>query len=149
VRQAVVTQVGNVEFFKDYIGLPDYARRSRVLVVEDNRDAAESMRVLLQLFGHQADVAFDGLQAIEKASEFRPAIILLDISLPKLDGYDTALRLRQQPWGKHIVLVALTGWGQEEDKRRTKAAGFDLHLVKPVDLKLLQEILSSFQPAAA
>jgi signal transduction histidine kinase len=115
----------------------------RMLVVDDNPDSAESLSMLLQVSGHETATAHDGLEALAEAERFRPEVVLLDIGLPLLNGYDAARRIREQPWGKDMVLVALTGWGQEEDRRKSKEAGFDLHLVKPVDLDLLMERLGS------
>jgi PAS domain S-box-containing protein len=114
----------------------------RILVVDDYPNAAESLAKWLRRFGNEVEVAFDGLEAIEAAQQFRPDVMLLDIGMPKLNGYETARRIRQQPWGKHMVLVALTGWGQEEDRKRTREAGFDLHLVKPVDHSQLAAFLA-------
>jgi len=90
-----------------------------------------------------ADVitAFDGLEALEAAVQFRPEAVLMDIGMPKLHGYDTARRFRQEAWGKEIVLVALTGWGRDEDRRRSEDAGFDGHLVKPVQISALRQLL--------
>jgi PAS domain S-box-containing protein len=108
-------------------------RRRRVLVVDDNVDVADSLAMLLELLEHDVAVAHDGLEAIDKAESFRPAVILLDIGLPGLSGYDTARRLRERPEFRDTLLVALTGYGQEEDRRRSREAGFDHHLVKPVN----------------
>lgn len=116
----------------------------RILVVDDNRDAAESLVCLLQLQGHETMTAYDGLQALELAETFAPDIIFLDIGLPKLDGYNSARYIRQSTWGKKIVLVALTGWGQEADKRRALDCGFDHHITKPLDPKALQQYLHEF-----
>jgi CheY-like chemotaxis protein len=96
---------------------------------------------LLAMTGHETHTAHDGLEAVDAAATFRPDVVLLDIGLPKLNGYDTARRIRQEPWGKDMMLVALTGWGQEEDRRKSKDAGFDHHLVKPVDPDLLRKLL--------
>ena len=117
------------------------AVRRRILVVDDNRDAAASLAMMLSLLGHDVRTAHDGLQALEVAAAFLPDLGLLDIGMPKLNGYDTARRIREQPWGKDIVLLALTGWGQEDDRRRSHEAGFDHHLVKPVEFVALQELL--------
>jgi CheY-like chemotaxis protein/two-component sensor histidine kinase len=114
----------------------------RVLVVDDNRDSAESLAILAQLAGHETRIAYDGFTAVEAAATFRPEVILLDIGLPDLNGFDTARRIREQPWGKNIVLLALTGWGQEEDRRKSKDAGFDHHMVKPVDHAALIRLLA-------
>ena len=98
--------------------------------------------MLLRLMGNEVRTAHDGLEAVEVAETFRPDVVLLDIGLPELNGYEVARRIREQPWGRDVVLVALTGWGQEEDRRRSQEAGFDHHLVKPVDLAALEKLLA-------
>ena len=113
----------------------------RILVVDDNRDAAVSLGMLLKLMGHETLTAHDGLEAIDVAQEFQPDLILLDIGMPKLNGYDTARRIRAKTWGQQIRLIALTGWGQDEDKRKSFEAGFNAHLVKPVDPTALNKVL--------
>jgi two-component system CheB/CheR fusion protein len=115
----------------------------RILVVDDNTDSAASLALLLQMCGHETSTAHDGLAALAAVEGFRPHVLLLDISLPKLDGYAVARRIREQPWGKDLLLVALTGWGQEEDRRRSKEAGFDEHMVKPMDFDALMKLLAS------
>ncbi len=115
----------------------------RVLVVDDNADSAESMAVLLRLYGHEVRLAHDGETALEQARAFRPDVMFLDLHLPKMDGYEVARRLRQEPAMSGMALVAMTGYGQEEERRRTQETGFNLHLVKPVDFDSLQELLSS------
>jgi len=119
----------------------------RILVVEDNEDSAESLALLLRLAGHTTHNAYDGLEAMEAAATFRPDVILLDIGLPKLNGYEVARKIREQPWGQAVVLVALTGWGQEEDRRRSREAGFNHHLTKPVDPLALTRLLASLSLA--
>jgi two-component system, chemotaxis family, CheB/CheR fusion protein len=119
----------------------------RILIVDDNEDSAESLTMLLNLAGHKTHTAYDGLDAIEMAATFRPDLILLDIGLPKLNGYEVARKIREQPWGQAIVVVALTGWGQEEDRRRSRDAGFNHHLTKPVDPLALTRLLSSLSLA--
>jgi two-component system, chemotaxis family, CheB/CheR fusion protein len=114
----------------------------RILVVDDNRDSADSLATLLRLTGHEVHIAHDGLEALERAAAFQPEVILLDIGLPRLNGYEAARRIREQQRHKAPTLVALTGWGQEEDRRRTKEAGFDAHLVKPVDFAALTKLLA-------
>ncbi|HEX4144796.1 MAG TPA: response regulator [Pirellulales bacterium] len=114
----------------------------RILVVDDNEDGANSLGQMLEMMGNEVQVAHDGLAAIEAAAVFRPQMILLDIGMPKLDGYDTCRRIRKEPWGKDMVLIALTGWGQDEDRRRTHEVGFDYHLVKPVEPDMLVNILA-------
>ena len=121
--------------------LPPVVSR-RILVVDDNQDGAESLAALLELDGHETLMSHDGLDAIDKAQSFRPDVILLDIGLPKLDGFEACRRIRELPGGKDIVMVAMTGWGQAEDRRKSKEAGFDSHCVKPVDHAALFEILS-------
>ncbi len=114
----------------------------RILVVDDNRDAAVSLSRMLHLMGNETQVAHDGLEALQVADAFRPDVVLLDIGMPKLNGYDTAMQLRKRPWGSQLTLVALTGWGQEEDRRRSYAAGFDEHLVKPIDRQALETVVT-------
>ena len=114
----------------------------RILVVDDNEDSAESLTILLSLAGNETHTAYDGLEAIEAAAAFKPDVILLDIGLPKLNGYEVARKIRQQPWGQTVVLVALTGWGQEEDRRRSQDAGFNYHLTKPIDPLTLTDLLA-------
>ena len=113
----------------------------RILVVDDNEDSAESLTMLLRLQGHLVESAHDGPRALEAAERFQPDVILLDIGMPGMNGYEVARRLRQMPAGQRALLVALTGWGQEDDKRRAVAAGFDHHLTKPVDPARLSEVL--------
>jgi len=115
----------------------------RVLIVDDNADSAESMAVLLRLHGHDVRLAHDGLAALEEAHAFRPDVIFLDLSLPKMDGYEVARRLRMEPATRSMTLVAMTGYGRDEDRQRTREAGFHLHLVKPVDFDLLEDLLLS------
>jgi two-component system, chemotaxis family, CheB/CheR fusion protein len=118
----------------------------RILVVDDNRDSAESLAMLLDLEGNETCTAHDGMEAVETAERFRPDVVLLDIGLPRLSGYEAARRIRAESWGKDIVLVALTGWGQQEDRRQSQDAGFDAHLVKPVNYELLMKLLASRPP---
>jgi CheY-like chemotaxis protein len=117
------------------------APKRRILVVDDNRDSATSMCMMLSLMGNEARIAHDGLEAVEKAAAFRPDVILLDLGLPTLNGYEAARRIREQPWGRDIVLIAVTGWGQEEDKRRSQEAGFNFHMVKPVEPAALEKLM--------
>ena len=121
---------------------PAVTRARRVLVVDDNRDAADSLAAVVRLNGHQVHCAHDGEEALAKAAEHRPEIVLLDIGLPKLDGYQVAQRLRAEPAGRELVLVAVTGWGQEEDVQRALDAGFDAHITKPIDYDALLGILA-------
>jgi len=123
------------------------AGTQRILVVDDNEDSAKSLSVILEVMGNEVRTAYNGSQALEIAEDFRPALVFLDIGMPNLNGYDTARRLRERPWTKDVVLIALTGWGQEEDKRRAQEAGFNFHVVKPVDFANLRNILEGFSPA--
>jgi PAS domain S-box-containing protein len=115
----------------------------RILVVDDNRDSADSMGLLLKLLGNEVRIVHDGRAAVDVANEFEPRVVLLDIGLPELNGYEAAQKMREQPWGNRATLIAVTGWGHEVDRQRSKNAGFDHHLVKPVDPDALTELLSS------
>jgi len=123
--------------------VPGRERRRRILVVDDNRDAAESMGMLLEQIGHDVEEVHDGHAALAAVEASRPEVVLLDIGLPGLDGYEVARRLRERHGRDGLVLVALTGYGQEEDRRRSEASGMDYHLVKPVDPVALEELLAS------
>ena len=129
---------------------PDHPTgRHRILVVDDNRDAAESLAMMLTMMGNKTLTARDGLEALDVAAAFRPDVMFLDIGMPKLNGYEVARRIRQQAWGKDMVLIALTGWGQAEDKRRSLEAGLNFHLVKPVLPVALEELLAGVTAARA
>jgi PAS domain S-box-containing protein len=117
----------------------------RILIVDDNRDSADSLVLLLRLLGNDTRTAYDGQEGVAVAGEFKPDVVLLDIGLPKLNGYEACRRIRGQPWGKKAVLIAVTGWGQEEDRRRSHEAGFDHHLVKPVDPHDLMRLLAGLR----
>ena len=119
----------------------------RVLIAEDIPDAAEMLRLMIESLGHEVRVAADGVQAVSIAKEFRPAIALLDIGMPRMDGYDAARNIRSE-LGPDVVLVALTGWGQDEDQSRARAAGFDHHLTKPGDPAVVEQLIASAAPAA-
>jgi CheY-like chemotaxis protein len=118
------------------------ADRPRVLVVDDNQDAAATLAELLQLLGSEVSVAHDGAAAIVRADEFKPDVVLLDIGLPDIDGYEVARRLRAGERSPRPRLIALTGWGQEEDKRRSQSAGFNFHMVKPVEPSAIEKLLA-------
>jgi CheY-like chemotaxis protein len=121
------------------------ARPCRILVVDDNPDAVRTMAMLMEMNGHEVRTASDGIEALEVAATFQPEAALLDIGLPRMNGYELAQRLRQEPWGKGIILIALTGWGQDDD--RALEAGFDHHLTKPVTSAVIEKLLA--QPAPA
>ena len=114
----------------------------RVLVVDDNHDAADTLGMLLQALGAEVQVVHDGRSALDSMRTFRPAVVLLDLGMPGMSGLEVARRVREDPEFVGIRLVALTGWGQREDRRRTTEAGFDYHLVKPADVSALHAILS-------
>jgi len=116
------------------------SHRLKILVVDDNRDAAESLSILLQLKGHEVRIAYDGENTLQLAADFRPQMVLLDLGMPKMNGYEACRRIRDQAWGAQMTLIAVTGWGQEDDRRKSTAAGFDGHLVKPVDPETLEEL---------
>jgi PAS domain S-box-containing protein len=122
----------------------DASRACRVLVVDDNEDSAESLSTLLAMRGHTTSTAHDGPEAIEEAERFRPELVLLDIGLPRMNGLEVCRRIREQAWGKTMIVVALTGWGQEEDRAKSKEAGFDHHLVKPVQIRELTKLMESW-----
>jgi CheY-like chemotaxis protein len=113
-----------------------------VLVVDDNTDSADSLVTLLELLGHTTVAAYDGLSALEVAEQFRPEVVLLDLGLPRLNGFEVCAMIRKQPWGKDTVLVAASGWGQEADRKKSADAGFDHHLVKPLDYGELRKLLA-------
>ncbi len=114
----------------------------RVLVVDDNEDSAETLALALQLEGCDVETAYGGQQALELAERFLPQLVLLDIGMPGMDGYEVARSIRAQPWGADMLLVAQTGWGQEEDRRRTREAGFDAHMTKPLDYPRLMSLMA-------
>ena len=121
----------------------------RILIADDNNDALESLATLLQLSGHEVFTATNGGTALQSAERHLPEVALLDIGMPLLDGYEVAKRIRAQPWGQRITLVALTGWGQDSDRRRSREAGFDSHLVKPLDLETLIDLLARLPSSPA
>jgi PAS domain S-box-containing protein len=123
---------------------PTPAMNRRILVVDDNPDSATSLSMLLKITGNEVRTAADGAEAVAQAEAYRPEVILLDIGLPKMNGYDACRAIREQSWGKDMLLIALTGWGQEEDRQKSKDAGFNGHLVKPVEFSALQVLLASF-----
>jgi CheY-like chemotaxis protein/two-component sensor histidine kinase len=121
----------------------------RILVVDDNEDGATSLAMMLHILGHDTRTAHDGPAALAAAAAFRPDVMLLDIGLPGLSGYEVCRRVREQPGGARTVLIALTGWGQDEDRQRSKDAGFNFHMVKPVDPAALTKLLSGLLLAPA
>ncbi|HEY8062566.1 MAG TPA: ATP-binding protein, partial [Gemmatimonadales bacterium] len=126
---------------KPVVGTRGGDRRRRILVADDNPDAGDTLAMMLRMMGHDVCVARDGIEALDEGARFHPDIALLDIGMPKLNGFETARRIRLTDWGRDVVLVALTGWGQEDDRRRSQEAGFDHHMVKPVELATLESVL--------
>ena len=127
-------------------GAGEPAVRRRVLVADDNEDSAESLAMMLELMGNEVRVVHDGAEAVAAASEFRPGVIVLDIGMPRLNGYDACRRIREEAGGRGMYRIALSGWGQDEDRRRTEEAGFDQHFVKPVDPAVLVKLLATLSP---
>ena len=115
----------------------------RILVVDDDHDSAESLAMLFQMMGHEVRAAHNGLAAVDLAEAFRPDLIVLDIGMPGLDGYEVCRRIRQHSWGRAAVIAALTGWSRDEDRDRSEQAGFDHFLVKPVDPKALEDLIAA------
>lgn len=120
----------------------------RVLLVDDNTDSVEPLSLLLQAKGHATQIASDGEDALRQADAFQPQVVLLDIGLPRMDGYEVARQLREKPYGKSMILVALTGWAGREVRERAASAGFDYHLVKPVNWDELDRIVAEARTAA-
>jgi two-component system CheB/CheR fusion protein len=125
------------------IGPKPSTRSLRLLVVDDNVDHADSVAAVLRLFGHDVRVAYSGLTALQAAEKYEPHVIMLDIGLPDMTGYEVAQRLRRDPHLKPVTLIAASGYGQEVDRQRSEAAGFDLHLVKPIDPEVLEDALAT------
>lgn len=138
-----VVDAHRIEAERDGLAADTARTRRKILVVDDNADAAESLAALLSIGGHETRMAHDGRAAVTAAEQFNPDVVFLDIGMPVLDGHEAAKMIRQQPWGQKMVLVALTGWGQSEDRRRSKDAGFNHHLVKPADPNALAKLLAS------
>ncbi len=114
----------------------------RILIVDDSRDGGESLAMLLRVLGAEVSLAHSGRAALDCVEQFRPDVVLLDIGMPGMDGYEVARRIRANPNNRHISLIALTGWGQDEDRQRSTAAGFNHHLVKPADIDQLRQLLT-------
>ncbi len=145
VRLPVSTEAAPAAVIERVASQPQTAKR--ILVVDDNRDAANSLATLLQLTGHETFTANDGPTALEQIEKLRPDVVLLDLGLPRVNGYEVCRRVRAQPWGKGMTLIALTGWGQEDDRRKSEEVGFDGHLVKPVDHATLVSVVDTLAAA--
>ncbi|MEJ7592772.1 MAG: ATP-binding protein [Planctomycetaceae bacterium] len=149
IRLPIMVRTSTPPQSKSILNAPVNISAQRILVVDDNRDSAITLTMLLKLQGNETQTAFDGVQELEAAATFRPDVILLDIGLPRLNGYEVARKIREQPWGRTMVLVALTGWGQDEDRRKSSEAGFNGHMVKPVDHAALAKLLAELVPSPA
>lgn len=121
----------------------------RILIVDDNQDASDILVLMLGRLGHDARAEYDGRAALKAAADFHPEVVLLDIGLPGLNGYEVARQLRSGPEGRQMVLIAATGWGQEADKQRAHEAGFDFHMTKPLDPDALRKLLANLPPRSA
>ena len=142
VRLPAAVESADVDAGENPVVAAESSKVHRILVADDNEDAATSLALILSMLGHETRTARNGLEALEIAEHFKPSVVLLDIGMPKLNGYDTARRLRQQPSEAPLLLIALTGWGQDEDRHRSTEAGFDAHLTKPVDIAEIQRLLA-------
>ncbi|MGH7560281.1 MAG: response regulator [Gemmatimonadales bacterium] len=117
--------------------------RQRILIADDNVDAADSLAALLACMGHEVRAAYSGVSAVETAEHFRPDVVLLDLGMPGLNGYETAHYIREAEWGRDAIVVAVTGWGSEADHRQSLQAGFDFHLTKPVDPDVIRRLVAA------
>jgi CheY-like chemotaxis protein len=117
--------------------------RRRIVVADDNEDSAQSFAMLLSFSGHEVRIAHDGAEALDAVRDFRPDFVFLDIGMPRLSGYEVAEAVRAEPWGREVKLIAVTGWGQPDDKLRAQTAGFDRHLLKPIDPAEVDRLLDS------
>jgi len=115
----------------------------RIVIADDNEDSAQSFAMLLSFSGHEVKIAHDGAEALDAVRNFRPDVAFLDIGMPGLTGYEVAQAVRAEPWGSEVTLIAVTGWGQPDDKQRAHTAGFDRHLVKPIDPDEVDRLLDS------
>ena len=121
------------------------AHKFKILVVDDNHDSALSMAMMLSIMGHDTRTAHDGESAVATAESFLPDVVLLDIGLPKLNGYEVAQRIREKAWGASMYLIAVTGWGQDEDRQRSSEVGLNQHMVKPVEPAALEKLLAELK----
>jgi signal transduction histidine kinase/ActR/RegA family two-component response regulator len=149
IRLPILASVADSADFRSKERPSLHATRRRIVVVDDLADAADSFAIMLQMMGHDTRTAYDGVEAIQAVAAFKPDLVFLDIGLPKMNGYDAARSIRAQPDGKHVVLVAVTGWGQEQDRRRAADAGFDHHLTKPVDPQAVEALIARLDQTIA
>jgi PAS domain S-box-containing protein len=143
VRLPLATSRYTTELAEPEFRPPPVLPARRILVVDDNRDAAQSLGMLLKLLGAEVRVVYNGAEALDTLAVYKPDFVLLDIGMPEMDGHEVARRIREQPDFQHVTLIALTGWGQDEDRRRSQTAGFDYHLIKPPDITALQSLLTA------
>lgn len=143
VRLPALPESVTIEAVPKPLPTPSEPRVSRrVLVVDDNTDNAELLKILLEEEGHETFMAHDGVEGLAAAERLRPDVVLMDLGLPRIDGFDACRRIREQPWGKQVLMIAITGWGQDVDRRKSQEAGFDHHLVKPVDANDINALMS-------
>jgi CheY-like chemotaxis protein len=142
VRLPTVVEVADEAAQAALASAAPHPSQLRILVVDDNRDAVESMATMLRLLGSEVHTAHDGIEAVEKAEAVRPDVVLMDVGMPRLNGYEATRRIRAQSWGGRMIVIAVTGWGQESDRRKSREAGCDHHLVKPVDSMQLQQLIA-------
>jgi CheY-like chemotaxis protein len=147
--RSIIIQSTGVEKMAMIQTMAGEGRRLKVLVADDNRDAADSLAMLLEMNGHEVMVVHGGLDALAVAAESRPDAVILDIGMPDVTGYEVARQMRAAEWGSGITLIAVTGWGQKDDKARATEAGFDHHLTKPVDLDRIEALLQGLRSARA
>jgi CheY-like chemotaxis protein len=122
---------------------PEIGAPCRILIADDNRDGADSLALVLRAYGHEVVTAYDGARAVREVRTFRPDVVLLDLGMPFMNGFEAARQIRATPEGRSVVLVAVTGWGQQKDREQTRDAGFDAHLVKPVDTSDIQHLVQA------
>ena len=149
VRLPILATLADAADLRAQEKLSPHATRRRIVVVDDLADAADSLAIMLQMMGHDTRTAYDGVEAVQAVAAFNPDLVFLDIGLPKMNGYDAARIIRAQPDGKDVVLVAVTGWGQEQDRRRAADAGFDHHLTKPVDPHAVEALIARLDQTIA
>jgi signal transduction histidine kinase/CheY-like chemotaxis protein len=143
VRLPALPESVTIEAVPKPLPIPSEPRVSRrVLVVDDNTDNAELLKILLEEEGHETFMAHDGVEGLAAAERLRPDVVLMDLGLPRIDGFDACRRIREQPWGKQVLMIAITGWGQDVDRRKSQEAGFDHHLVKPVDANDISALMN-------
>jgi len=145
VRLPLVEREADVMGVNEPVAPTNMLPPRRILVVDDNQDSASSLGMLLKLLGADVHVVYNGAEALEAVVVYKPDVVLLDIGMPGMDGHEVARRIRRMPRGRELTLIALTGWGQDRDRKRSELAGFDYHLIKPADVGALETLLSSLE----